>query len=495
MDDKFDKWNSTKKDINNKKFNLKFRSRDIYFMSVGQNIGSETYGKGDEFLRPVLVYKKLSKETFLGIPLTSKEKSGTYFFNFNLKGKRSTASFNQMRVFDIKRIKFYYGEIGCNTFSNLEKKLENFMKVTPHKEENGPKGLKSTSIIPNKEVFVNKTILVTGGAGYIGSHVVKQLLETTKFNIVILDNLSTGSIKTLSTLKNIRDFEFIELDLKNFDEVEKVFKTHNIETIIHFAASIVVPESVENPLKYYMNNTVNTTNLINCAVKNGVKKFIFSSTAAVYGEPKNIPKNGIDEKHETRPINPYGMSKIMSENVIRDTANANEGFKYVIFRYFNVAGADIFYENNILKPRIGQCFPNATHLIKIASECATQKREKMAIFGDDYPTKDGTCIRDYIHVDDLANAHIKAVEYLENNKSDTFNVGYGRGYSVKEVIQTMKNTTCKNFQVNSAIKRAGDPATLISNNGKIKSKMNWQPKYEDLALICKSAYGWELSVQ
>lgn len=334
-------------------------------------------------------------------------------------------------------------------------------------------------------------ILITGAAGYIGSHVAKQLLETTTHNIIILDNLSTGSIKTLETLKTIRDFIFIELDLNEFEKVSNLLETYKINTIIHFAASIIVPESMENPLKYYMNNTVNTTNLIKCAVENKVNKFIFSSTAATYGEPSCLPLTGIDETYPTNPINPYGMSKLMSERIIQDTALANENFKYVIFRYFNVAGADINYENSILTPRIGQSFPNATHLIKIASECSTNKRVKMAIFGDDFSTSDGTGVRDYIHVDDLANAHIKAIDYLENNPSDIFNAGYGKGYSVREVIETMKKVTNTNFTVDIAPRRAGDPAALVSNNKKIKEKMNWIPKYENLELICKSSFEWE----
>ena len=334
-------------------------------------------------------------------------------------------------------------------------------------------------------------ILITGAAGYIGSHVAKQLLESTTYNIFILDNLSTGNIETINTLKTIRDLKFIELDLKDFDKVHDVLEENKINTILHFAASIVVPESVANPLKYYMNNTVNTTNLIKCAVENNVSKFIFSSTAATYGEPADLPKSGIDETYPANPINPYGMSKLMSERVIQDTALANPNFKYVIFRYFNVAGADINFDNEILTPRIGQSFPNATHLIKIASECATKKREKMAIFGEDFPTIDGTGVRDYIHVDDLADAHVKAIDYLETNSSDIFNAGYGKGYSVKEVIETMKKVTNTNFQVDIAQRRAGDPAALISNNKKIKEKMNWLPKYDDLALICQSAFEWE----
>jgi len=214
-------------------------------------------------------------------------------------------------------------------------------------------------------------ILITGGAGYIGSHAVKQLLENTSHNIFVIDNLSTGSLKTIETLKKIRDFRFIKVDLKEFDKIEEIVKDIKVDVVMHFAASIVVPESVKNPIKYYMNNTVNTTNLIRCAVDGGVKKFIFSSTAAVYGDPKDLPPSGIDENYPTNPINPYGMSKLMSERILIDTALANPEFKYVIFRYFNVAGADINYTKDKLTPRIGQSFPNATHLIKIASECAT----------------------------------------------------------------------------------------------------------------------------
>jgi len=337
-------------------------------------------------------------------------------------------------------------------------------------------------------------ILVTGGAGYIGGHVVKQLLEMTKHTVTILDNMSTGSAKTLETLQKIRKFQFVKIDLKEFSQVADFLSKNSFDTIIHFAASIVVPESVENPLKYYMNNTVNTTNLLKCAIDTNVKRFVFSSTAATYGEPKSIPQNGIDEEYPTNPINPYGMSKLMSEQIIQDTANVNEAFKFVIFRYFNVAGADINYIDEKLMPRIGQSFPNATHLIKIAAECATGKREKMAIFGEDFDTYDGTGVRDYIHVDDLASVHIKAIEYLQENPSDIFNVGYGKGFSVKEVIEKMKKVTNTNFQVDIAPRRAGDPALLTSDNTKIKTKMNWTPKYESLELICASAFEWEKKV-
>jgi UDP-glucose 4-epimerase len=326
-------------------------------------------------------------------------------------------------------------------------------------------------------------ILVTGGAGYIGSHVVKQLLENTEHHVTIIDNLSTGLMKTVDTLKDISvdRLKFLHTDLKNFSEVEGIIKSNNFDAIIHFAASIVVPESVENPLKYYLNNTVNTTNLINLAVKYGINHFIFSSTAAVYGEPEEIP---VKESSKLIPINPYGMSKLMTENVLRDSANAYKDFKYVILRYFNVAGADI-------KNRIGQSFPNATHLIKVAAETAIGKRDKLFIFGEDYDTKDGTCIRDYIHVDDLADAHLKALEYLKNNNSNIFNCGYGYGYTVKEVIDTMKKVSGVDFRVEIFGRRPGDPAVLVADNTRIKEIMKWEPKFNDLDLICKTALEWE----
>ena len=321
-------------------------------------------------------------------------------------------------------------------------------------------------------------ILVTGGAGYIGSHVVKQLGEQTDHKITVLDNLVTGF------RESILYGSFVDVDLSDFERVEEVFSQGNFDAVIHFAASLIVPESVEQPLKYYMNNTANTANVIRNCVKYGVDNFIFSSTAAVYGEP-SMDEIPVDEASQTAPINPYGTSKLMSEWVLRDSAYAYEGFNYIALRYFNVAGAS-------LDGRIGQSTKNATHLIKVAAETALGKRDKMYVFGEDYPTPDGTCIRDYIHVEDLAAAHLRALEYLqERRKSNVFNCGYGHGFSVKEVLDTMKRVSGVDFAVEIAPRREGDPAALISDNRKIREEMGWTPKYDDLALICKTALEWE----
>lgn len=344
-------------------------------------------------------------------------------------------------------------------------------------------------------------ILITGAAGYIGSHVAKQIIEYTDYNLTIIDNLSTGKKETILALQNIlknkesgtQKMEFIKEDLCNFKAIEKIFADGGFDALIHFAASIVVPESVLNPLKYYMNNTLNTINIVNLCNKYDVGKMVFSSTAAVYGEPKTIPVN---EDAHLAPINPYGWSKLMSEQVICDTAKANKNFKYIIFRYFNVAGAD-------LENRIGQSFPNATHLIKVAAQTAIGKRKQIAIYGNNYNTKDGTCIRDYIHADDLAFAHIMGLEYLKEFDSDIFNVGYGKGYSVKEVIDTMKTVSGVDFKVIYEDRRAGDPAQLVSDNRKIinayaklkrfglKKMFPRLFRYDNLELICKTALAWE----
>lgn len=328
-------------------------------------------------------------------------------------------------------------------------------------------------------------ILITGGAGYIGSHVVKALLQEKSHHITIIDNLSTGFPKTIETLQTIFPFEFVNLDLSDWQSVSSFFKEHSFDAVIHFSASLIVPESLEKPLDYYLNNTANAANLLKECVKHNINNFIFSSTAVVYQElPIDKVENGLSENFPLMPINPYGHSKLFIEQIIQDTAKAYPSFKYVILRYFNVAGAD-------KEGLIGQSTANATHLIKVAAQAALGKREKMFIFGDDYATPDGTCIRDYIDVDDLALAHIQSLEYLENGKSDIFNCGYGKGFSVKEVLETMKCISGVDFKVEVAPRREGDPAVLIANSDKIKTQMGWKPRYNDLALICQKALEWE----
>ena len=324
-------------------------------------------------------------------------------------------------------------------------------------------------------------ILITGGAGYIGSHVAKALLEANRHDVVILDNLCKGSMRAIEALRDAGECEFVQESLENTPAIEKLFKREKFDAIIHFAAFIEVFESTQNPLKYYLNNTANAMNLIALANKYGVKDFIFSSTAATYGEP-DIPQ--VSEETPQNPINPYGRSKLMVEWVLKDAAAANPNFKYGILRYFNVAGA-------ASDGTIGQNYPNATHLIKVATQTIVGKRDKMSIFGDDYDTKDGTCIRDYIHVEDLASAHLAVLDYLQSGDSAVFNVGYGTGFSVKEVVNEAKKVSGVNFKVEIAPRRAGDPACLISNAGKIRTKTSWHPEHESLDEIILSALNWE----
>ncbi len=323
--------------------------------------------------------------------------------------------------------------------------------------------------------MTNGKILITGGAGYIGSHVVKLLGEVGS-DLVIYDNLSTGRKESILSGK------LIEADLNDHEKLDEVFQNNRFDAVIHFAGSIVVPESVENPVKYYKNNTENSLNLISMCLKYKVNNFIFSSTAAVYGYGTG---KSVTEEDSTNPINPYGRSKLMTEWMLEDAANSSEDFNYIALRYFNVAGADP-------EGKIGQCTPNATHLIKVALQAALGKRNKLEIFGTDYETSDGTCIRDYIHVTDLAQAHMDALKYLKkNSKSHVLNCGYGKGFSVSEVIEMVKTVTKNNFEVENCSRRKGDPDILISNADKIKSYLAWKPKYNDLKLIIETAYSWE----
>jgi UDP-glucose 4-epimerase len=317
-------------------------------------------------------------------------------------------------------------------------------------------------------------ILVTGGAGYIGSHTVKKLGEA-GYEIVIYDNLSTGSAAA------ILYGELCKGELNNKEHLSQVFEQHNFDAVIHFAASISVPESLEQPLDYYANNTSNVINVLQCCKNFNVNQFVFSSTAAVYGEVQESP---VRESSPTVPINPYGKSKLMSESIIRDYAQASE-LKYIILRYFNVAGADS-------SGKIGQMGKKAAHLIKVGCDAALGIRSSASIYGTDYHTKDGTGIRDYIHVEDLAAAHVDALGYLEREStSQILNCGYGNGYSVKEVLSKIKEVSGVDFPVVETPRREGDPACVIASGKKIREVIGWNPQHNSLDEIVRSALAWE----
>ena len=322
---------------------------------------------------------------------------------------------------------------------------------------------------------MNKQILVTGGAGYIGSHTIKQLGEA-GYSIVVYDNLSTGTTNAVTYGK------LSVGELADRQQLSKVFAEHNFDAVLHFAASISVPESIVKPLAYYSNNTANTLNLLHCCEQFGVNKLIFSSTAAVYGQPKVNP---ITEDILPEPLNPYGSSKLMSERLIRDYAIASD-LRYVILRYFNVAGAEI-------GGTLGQSGKKATHLIKVACDAALGRRPHVSIFGTDFDTPDGTGIRDYIHVDDLARAHVDALAYLNRNRSSSqiLNCGYGQGYSVRQVIEKVKEISGVDFTVIEAERRTGDPACVIAAAERITQTLGWQPRFNDLDTIVRSALSWE----
>lgn len=327
-------------------------------------------------------------------------------------------------------------------------------------------------------------ILVTGGAGYIGSHTTRQLLEA-GYEVVVVDNLYSGNRWAVP-----ENAIFAHHDAGETKVICELIRKHQITAVIHFAGHIVVPESLSNPAKYYGNNVATSLNLLNACRQTGVRYFIFSSSAAVYGIPEEVPVN---EEAHTAPINPYGFSKLITEWMLRDIGNSDQindippdqRFSYVALRYFNVAGA-------ALDGSLGQATPNATHLIKVACEAACAKRNNISIFGTDYGTQDGTCVRDYIHVEDLARAHVVALRYLlSGGESQTLNCGYGHGFSVREVLDMVKKVSRKQFHVIEAERRPGDPPVLVADKKKIHEILGWIPEYDDLELICESAYKWE----
>ncbi len=318
-------------------------------------------------------------------------------------------------------------------------------------------------------------VLVTGGAGYIGSHMVLALTDANE-KVVVLDNLSTGFEWAIAPQAKL-----VKGDIADEELVGRIIKEHGIEAIVHFAGSIIVPESVTDPLGYYNNNTVKSRALMAAAVKGGVKNFIFSSTAAVYGNPESMP---VFETARPAPISPYGTSKLMTEWMLRD-AHVAYGLNYVALRYFNVAGADP-------RGRSGQSTPRATHLIKVACQTVLGQRASMDVYGTDYPTPDGTCLRDYIHVSDLIAAHMDALAHLrKGGESGIFNCGYGKGYSVLEVIKAVGKAAGKPVNHVLVPRRAGDPAGIVAGADRVRDILGWEPKYADLDLIVRSALDWE----
>ena len=326
-------------------------------------------------------------------------------------------------------------------------------------------------------------ILVTGGAGYIGSHTVINLINA-GYDIVIFDNLETGHIETVKTLEKIGNVKFVKGDLRNIDDINKVFETYDIEAVVHFAAFSLVGESVTNPAKYYRNNTYGTLNLLESMVNHGVKKIVFSSTCATYGEPEYTP---LDENHPQNPINPYGASKLMIERMMDDFDKAY-GLKSIKLRYFNVAGCD----ENV---RVGEWHEPETHLIPNILKSTFDKGKTFKIYGDDYDTPDGTCIRDYVNVEDLAQAHRLALEYLKReNKSDVFNLGTEQGDSVKNIFDVCEHVLSKKIDVEVVERRPGDPAKLYANANKAKTILKWTPA-RTVNNSIESAYKWECKLQ
>ena len=327
---------------------------------------------------------------------------------------------------------------------------------------------------------MKKTICVTGGCGYIGSHIVRQLSEA-DYEVIVIDNLSTGFADSL-----LHGEKLYECDIADKKSLDKIFSTHKVHAVIHMAASVVVPESVADPLLYYRNNTASTISLLETFKKFQIPNLIFSSTAAVYGEgdKDRDPLKPLNERIRPAPKNPYGHSKLMDEQIIKDSANAYD-FHFAILRYFNVAGADP-------KLRIGQKTKGATHLVKVATEHATGKRDFLSVYGTDYETPDGTGVRDYIHVEDLARAHINALDYIEKAEArEIFNCGYSKGHSVREVLNTLEEVSGKKLSIKYEKRRPGDVSCLIADATKLREKTAWKPQFDNLRNIVEDAYRWE----
>ena len=325
--------------------------------------------------------------------------------------------------------------------------------------------------------MAQSSVLVTGGAGYIGSHVVRQLGEAGE-SVIVLDNLSTGFEKAVTA------GQFFMGDTADTALLDRILSERSVDTVMHFAAKTIVPESVADPLRYYRNNTANTLNVLEACKRHRVKNFVFSSTAAVYGV---LEGGKADETTATAPINPYGTSKLMTEWMLRDFA-ASGGPRYVALRYFNVAGSEP-------GGRIGQSTPKATLLVKVACEAAVGRRDKVSIFGTDYPTPDGTCLRDYIHVEDLAAAHLDALGYLrDGGESTTLNCGYGHGYSVREVLDAVERAAGAPLNIEEAARRAGDPPELIAVANRVRDVLGWTPKLDDLDRIVETSLAWERKI-
>jgi len=482
MESKFNNWNTLKQDINEKDIKINIKEKNIYFISIGQNIGTESYGKGEQFLRPVIVYKKLGHNYFLGIPLTSKIKDGSYYFTFNIKnGKKNTAMLNQIKTFDAKRVVSYAGKLSNNIYKNLTLKLDEFLNITLIKNEGVPTRAKVNKIVPQNKSNVNSNkILLTGGAGYIGSHTCIELLQN-NYDIVVYDNLSNSSVKSLKRVESItsKKVSFIKGDIRDEESLTKALD--GCDGVIHFAGLKAVGESVEKPLEYYDNNVQGTLCLLRAMKKTNVKTIVFSSSATVYGDPQYLP---LDENHPLSTTNPYGATKLMIEEILRDLYKSDNTYKIAILRYFNPVGS----HKSALIGEDPSGIPN--NLMPFIAQTAIGKRESLSVFGGDWDTPDGTGVRDYIHVVDLSNAHVKALEFLKQACCEAINIGTGNGYSVLDMVKSYEKAS--NLKVSYTIqpRRAGDIASCYAKPTKAKELLNWEAKYT-IDDMCKDTFNWQ----